>query len=231
MPQPLSQVPGVTTFGFGTDTISAFPDLANLVLKTISAYSVADARLAEILAVLLKSEARAVVAMYTQITSSDVKKGMLKAAAAAILEPVPLSILNAVLDALDAPRNRRNDFAHHLWGWSEQLPETLLLIHPKAFTRARAAMIETKATQKPYTDANMMDRKLIVVYRRADLIESAEAAAHAAHITNSLYHLLGSELYEQLPTHFPQLQKLLDQRALQGLSSGSARAGSPPPQK
>lgn len=89
-----------------------------------------------------KSERRAAAAMYQAVTGGEGRRSALTAVGEAKLTGERLAMFKAAEKLWKPVRNRRNDFAHHLWGATDDLPKDLLLMDPKDNTDDRISLFE-----------------------------------------------------------------------------------------
>lgn len=77
---------------------------------------------------------RAAIA-YLAIETQSAKTQAIRAVAQATLEAKHFNLLVAVLAVAKTAQKSRDKLAHHIWGYSPELPDALLLIDPKSLAR------------------------------------------------------------------------------------------------
>jgi hypothetical protein len=117
--------------------------------------------------------------MYLSLTSGAARRSALNAAAQAVLTGVDLHLFNEITKASRATEKERNDFAHGLWGYSDDLPDSLLLVHStdrlKDTLRMHALFAQIINGIIPELVGDIrLDPSLIRVYREADLRRSVQ---------------------------------------------------------
>ncbi|MCH8001642.1 MAG: hypothetical protein IIA34_08305 [Proteobacteria bacterium] len=127
----------------------------------------------EILALCLKGQTRVGVSMYHATTSAEAKHAMIKSAVEVSRSKRDNILFNKILKAIKPIRDRRNDFAHHLWGTSSSISDGLLLIDPRDELAYSIAWHHTARTGR-WPKALMStfggyDLSKIYVYRKNDL--------------------------------------------------------------
>ena len=137
MPQPLSQVAPGAAYAIGLAGVD--PTLAAKVLSTISSWSESDLFLGTLLAAFMRSDYRAVSAMYSSVNSAPARHAMLLEAAGEVA-PENKVLIQACFRASSSSLRTRHKFAHHLWGSVLGLPSSLLLVDPVAYYKYDAAM-------------------------------------------------------------------------------------------
>lgn len=144
MPQPFSRVAKYSRFRFSGDALLLRPQLAPYVATVINTWSHCDTSLTEILSNFLSADFEVVNQMYQAVVSTNARKEMLLAAAKHALgeESDDYLLLTAVFRVTRASRKRRNEFAHHLWGCSDKIPDGLLLLNPSCASEMLAAHAE-----------------------------------------------------------------------------------------
>ena len=127
MPQPLSRVKNLTKGRRGGPfAILDRPSLAPYVVGVISAWSHTE--------VAPRSHPRphppcrssVGLQMYLSLIGGAQRRAVLRAAAEGGLDTEHLALFNVMMKAIKPIGERRNDFAHGLWGISDELPDALL---------------------------------------------------------------------------------------------------------
>jgi hypothetical protein len=162
-------------------------------MAVIGLWSRIDCWLAELLSSFLRTPDLGVaLAMYQALSGAEGKRAALAAAAAEALSESPddLGLFRAVLKAIRPSSDRRNDYAHHLWGISDDLPDAFLLADPKAWVRHNTIRVTQKrASRDPSLWAKLatsdplpapLHWRHIKVYERPALANDL-ALANAAH--------------------------------------------------
>ena len=112
-------------------------------MAVIARWSDIDKTLAELLLLMLKSpDLKVGMAMFQALNSGEAKRAALLAAAAEALRGNvdDHNLFLAVLRTIKGSRDRRNEFAHQLWGVARELPDALLLVDPKDWVKHTTAL-------------------------------------------------------------------------------------------
>jgi hypothetical protein len=133
-PQPLSRVSPNPDIRIGPNAFKQAPEAAARVMEVITVWSLIETRVAAIISTMLKTDYEAASAMYRSLTGGQAKRAALDAIAAHTLPGPSYCLLQAVLKVTKQSRDKRNDFAHHIWGYDKNLPGALLLMHPDALS-------------------------------------------------------------------------------------------------
>lgn len=189
-PQPLSKVKPGARVSFHPLALTLRPAHATQIAKVFACWSDSDALLANSTAQFLKADYEIVSAMLQALSSAEARRDVILAAAKESLSPEDYLLFRAVLNVTRASRNRRNEFAHHLWGVSDDLLDAVLLADPKIIlqplTDMRARIRDNPLEDKPYVEAP--DASQIYVYRERDLGEEVDHASRAhLHILNLIF--------------------------------------------
>lgn len=187
-PQPLSRVKGDAEIIFGAATmVEKRIPLAASVMSVIGAWSSNDLILARLTSTFLKADFEIVAAMMQALTGGEGRRSAIGAAAEAALDADNYKLFQAVQKANRPSRNRRNDFCHHVWAISDQLPDAVLLIDPKHMTMLSAQRYATIAEvyKNPSRASDLealpeVDPKNVFVYRVTDLGQEEDAALKAS---------------------------------------------------
>lgn len=250
MPQPLSKVKPDAGIWFDADGLRKHPQLAAYAMEVIARWSHIDKMLAELLADMMRSADIAVaMAMYQAIFGGESKRAALLEAAAEHFGPKSSDyhLVRAVLECNQAFRNRRNDFAHHMWGTSKDIPDALLLVDPKVWVKHDTTLKAHRRAKKDSDPVRQalnvdkppplawLDRGLVQVFRKPDLTEAVDQSITAARRVLMLLisvDLEGDRLVAGAMRH-ELLSDLHVSRVFQRLTSESAPAAprQPPPRK
>ncbi|MHB1233898.1 MAG: hypothetical protein ACYCZQ_15135 [Burkholderiales bacterium] len=200
MANPLSRVKPKAALSVVPPTaMSERPTLAVKVAEVISIWSAIESEILSIATDILDTDYVAVAAMLGALTSSEAKTAALVAAATEVLNRTDLALFNKVREATKASRNRRNEFAHHIWMYSDDLPDALLLIDPKYLSsfsakrkRGIADLEQAMAQKRVMADGLKLfpipeiDKSKIFVYRDKDLDTEVHYAQRAFKLHNQL---------------------------------------------
>src|SRR5271156_4524441 len=78
----------------------------------------------------LRADFAVVRAMLQALIGAGGKRAAMDAAAKSALSEEDCLYYDALMRAIKTSRNKRNDFVHHLWGISPDIPDALLLLDP-----------------------------------------------------------------------------------------------------
>ena len=133
------------------------PTLAAKAMRLINMWSHADALFASIVVErFATNDFRLVTAMLNTLTGTDARRAAMLAAAEESLgsDSDRFKYFAAVDLAVRKYRNRRNLYAHGLWGYSDQLPDALLLIDSRHVHAALARIAHNKEILFRWEDLN-----------------------------------------------------------------------------
>jgi hypothetical protein len=127
--QPLSKVKPDAAAEWGeSTTMMRRPDLAIKVARCIAQWAEVEIHLGALLGLLLHTNEKAAVAMYSALENRTAQLRMLSAAAEATLPTHHNAVIAALLSAIVRPAMKERDrLAHWSWGHSDDLPDALLL--------------------------------------------------------------------------------------------------------
>lgn len=199
MPQPLSRVKSNVSIFLGIEDNTATDIMWRSVVRVTNAWSRIDGLLAEMLSGFLRADFASVAAMYSAIVSVEARRAALLAAAK-IANPQALDLISATLNSIKSSYKRRNEFSHHIWGYSPDLPDSILLIDPAVLIEQSAAVHQFvadgkfvptfvkvgKATKMEPPPLPPYDLSRVFVYREAELKHQAKFAAQCVFMVNSL---------------------------------------------
>lgn len=198
MVQPLSRVSPSAKFSLGrVATISNRPDLALKVMEVISIWSSVDSEILSLATELLKADYVAVASMLNAIVSAEARAAAIANAAQAVMSDEDFAMFLKIRDTTKASRKKRNEFAHHIWISSDDLPDALLLVDPKNIASVNAKKKHSdhellnilmyspsKVTVEDLTKGLSIDRALVGVYRMGDLEFEVDAAKRSFRLHN-----------------------------------------------
>lgn len=148
MPHKLSNVKADARVSFHQDAPSKNPEMAARILRVMSSFGRLDGEIGLVFARLLRTEAHLGIAIYNQLVSTHAQDAALKAVAPMVLEDDELDFLMGLIELGRGHKEIRNDMAHGIWGYSEDLPKALLLINPRDTNRLRGSMATVWERQK-----------------------------------------------------------------------------------
>ncbi len=201
--QPLSRVKSDAKFTAGAEIFNKHPDLMALAMQTIAAGAGIDYVLAYALTQFLHADPKTGMAMYVGLTGGEFCRSALMAAAKTQLPPDDFDLFDITLGWASPARQIRNDFAHHLWGYSGDIPDAALLIDQQCMIEfdisVRLVNLE-KAKSSTVSLPLSYDMSLIRVYRKRDIQECltivTQASAHLVQMAVSLQLSDGKSLDE-----------------------------------
>lgn len=222
MPQPLSKVRPKCDIDISPGAINRRPQFAFDVLRVIAFWAHIDGNLATLLSRMLNSDIAAGTAMYEALNGGDARRAVLLAAAQHSLPDWANLLLQATLSAIKTSRNQRNDFAHHIWASTEEMPDAILLMHPSVVTRYNISFRQVHKVDganviKPET----IDYTKVMVYRAKDFSRAVQEAAEADLMLIFLYDAisdlpdLGYGAGRRLLLGKPQIQRAIAKLTLE----------------
>jgi hypothetical protein len=182
-------------------------------MRVIAIWAEIESDTAVILSRMLNADLATGIAMYQALTSAEAKRAAFMAAAKAALKDWQLLLLQAVVNASRGSRNTRNDFAHHIWATTKDLPEALLLIPPAVLLDRHVKFRNGPPDPRNDGFPDQYDFSQIAVYRKPDLDRAVEDALDASVHHAYLYMITGPRVIEQarkLLLREPRIQQALE---------------------
>lgn len=235
MPNPLSRISATAQIFDGLGDDDALLPHWRHIMTVISAWSKIDAQLSGMLAGFLKADFQVAAAMYEAIASEKARHAALISAAKVAI-PDDCELFQAVIASMKASKRKRNDFAHHIWGHSPDLPTRALLIDPTAVIENKFAWRQAasdgsllpKTTQVgngvmriDLGPVPVIDRNRILVYSESQLQVEANNARQCDGITKLLSRAISSQ-YPDKEARQILVREPLIQRELQNLRKRNA---------
>jgi hypothetical protein len=127
MPQPLSKINHTTPVLFHPKALTERPQLAVLVARAIAGWSEIEGQMGTLLVKMLDSSAKPALAMFSALASAPAQIAVVKAAAETVLDGEANEMVDAVLLLANRAATARHHLAHRVWGYSEAMPDALIL--------------------------------------------------------------------------------------------------------
>jgi hypothetical protein len=178
-PQPLSRVKASAVVSWGQGALKSYPHLCSIVMEAISFGAQVEFNWSAIIVDLLRAEAKTGMAMYQALSGAEARRTALSAAAKIALSPDDFILFQSVEKALRSARRARNNFVHHIWGTSDQVPDALLLIDP-------ACLLDFEVRKSSDGEAREIDNSLIAVWKQRDLESAREAIRDGLSVVGGL---------------------------------------------
>jgi len=107
------------------------PKVAVTIAEYIAEWANIETMMGIFVALLLDTDAKAMLAMYSALNNRTAQLRMIEAAAESKLTPDHNDIMGALMHSFVRPAMKQRDkLAHWCWGYSTELPEALLLMEP-----------------------------------------------------------------------------------------------------
>jgi hypothetical protein len=190
MPQPLSKVHPTAKSLVTPDAIASRPKLSPLLAEIIARWADIEANLRTILSYVLRAEAAPIAAMLHLINSAHTQMEMILAAGRAKLIDPELETFEAVMKIAGAALKKRNPLVHHLWAYSNELSDALLLVTPEAYSDVFVRLQKARESQPTESIALEADRDRTMVYRESDFRQFIEELKTVARCTTFLINYL-----------------------------------------
>ena len=182
-PQPLSRVNPKAEYRstLGIAYADLYPDLYHIAQRVIAIASFGEQMWGHIFGNLLHAAPLPSHAIYQRLDSASAKKAILMAAAEAQLSDMDYRWLQALQRAIAPAYKVRHQIAHHLWGDSPQIPDSLLLADPIIMLEPvkwghQSVILASQG--KPFNEvankAMELDRSKIVVWSKDALLTAVE---------------------------------------------------------
>jgi hypothetical protein len=172
-PVALSKVDQSSPVLFHPKALTERPKLAPLVARAIAGWSEIEGQMGTLIVNMLGANAAPTLAMFSALNSASTQIEALKAAATSVLDPDRKQVFDAAFSLAKTSSRARNHLAHRIWGYSEALPDALLLIESEH--RSKHLMKTRTEFQlfKQGLPSGSIDwpRDKILVYTDSDLIQ------------------------------------------------------------
>ena len=217
MPQPLSRVKPEADINIGPQSLHVFPQFLPRIMGVIAQWAHTDGDFANVFAMTLKADIEVGVAVYQAFNGLEARRTALFAAAKKALPEWQQIALDAVWRATKGSRDQRDRFAHHVWGYSVDLPDALLLMNSSVVVdrnisyRTRLEIKDGRHLVSPKD----FDRSQVFVYREKDFDRAYMDALEANRLVTYLYWLVSN--LPMLRDNKPLLNEPLFRRTVEPL--------------
>lgn len=152
MPQKLFNVvkQGPYQHMFGPDWVLQSPQLSALIFNAISIWSYLEAvSIPRLLSIISGASSLTALSIYEALNSDATKQAVLQAVAKTHVTDKKYDLLRAILHNIKEQAQTRHKLVHWIWGYSQDLPDHLLLISPKQFAAGKPDSIQGLAFSGP----------------------------------------------------------------------------------
>lgn len=131
-------------------------------MECIASWSNVEASMMQIFVELAGGSAAAATAIYLAFENASAKTTVIETLARRNLPTDERSILTAMLKIAKSQQSERDKLAHWLWGYSEELPDALILVDPRELAKHREtqeALISLRSKYYVYTESDFSKQK------------------------------------------------------------------------
>jgi hypothetical protein len=140
---PLSRVrPNATPILGSSRALEGRPEAATLVAACIGVSADIEYNIGLTLALLLGTDAKAALAMYTDVENRTAQFRMVESAARHRLPQHQLEVFTVIVRLVRSAIKDRDRLAHWRWGYSIELPHDLLLVEPTAKLKTHTEILD-----------------------------------------------------------------------------------------
>ena len=169
--QPLSRVKRIQQSRWGDhQAMIVRPLLATKVAQCVAEWAEIENHLGLLLALLLHANEKAALSMFSSVENRAAQLRMLHAAAESSLTPHHFDVLESLITACVRPvMKERDKLAHWCWGYSDELPDALLLTEPSNKLRGMLQVSHIQANTGSSNSTIAFESEKILVIRSGDL--------------------------------------------------------------
>lgn len=200
MPQPLSRVKPKADIDISVNALDLMPQFVPQIMRVIAQWAHIDGDWATTFSLLLKSDISVGAAVYQAFNGLEARRVALFAAAEMAVPEWQQIAMRAVWNSTKASRDQRDKFAHHVWGYSRDLPNALLLMRSNVVVDKNVShrqRVEELPSGGGVIAPQDYDRSQIFVYRKVDFDRAVKEAECSARLVTLLYFAVGHHRNEQ----------------------------------
>ncbi len=221
-PQPLNRVTRLKDgINISDNAVDERPTLSGMVMRVIATWSAIELEFFFLTASFLKTDYDIVTRMLLEITSGDGRRAAMRAAAEHSLSGDASAF--AIFEKLDAAarscRERRNAFAHGKWGYSDELPDALLLWDASDFAeytmgvnayhyRREVLLNAGKKADADKLTLPPIDHSKVMVYRESDLKTDVDRFEDLHRLVRNFHWMFHGDRMLRLSLHLDLLKAL-----------------------
>lgn len=170
MPNPIDRVrPGADVFFAPGDLVRHRPQMALMVIDTLTRWAYAESAIGSCLTAILKSEAKPVISEFIQRANTTGQRKILLTHAKERLQAEDLETLGVLLSLFEDDFSERNKLAHGLSGYSPEIQDGMALMNPREMWHYEAAVYEymtglDRPASEPMGTAPDFDRSRVFIY-------------------------------------------------------------------
>jgi hypothetical protein len=195
VPNPLTRVRPDCAYEYGPNSLGKRPELAVQIMSVIGNISSAENARGLILAELLGVEEHFALLMYLEVKNASAKSAAFDAIAKTVLSEEDSNLLKLIDRKSKSIFTRRNDFAHGLWGVSEELPDAILWIPADHYLDH----VLESGSGKKHVMAMLHDRNRVMVYTATELSEDVARSERANFLYRSFHSMLFGRRFKDDP--------------------------------
>lgn len=172
------------------------PELAALAMQLIEIWSFANATILSIATKLLDSQPDVVMALLLGVTNHNARREAIAKAAEKRLSRNDFLLFKLAIERTGPSENKRHAFAHHIWGYSPEKPESLLLIDTENFVTRLADVeaLEKTAPEQVSAFAGDVSKLRPYEWKKRDFEEAIQDAMQARIVIDQLYRFVAAVL-------------------------------------
>jgi len=195
MPHPLSKVRANATVNVTPSALDRAPQFALPIMHVVARWAHIDGDLATIFSHMLKVDIAVGAAVYQAFHGTEARRVALFAAAQKALPEWQVIALQATWNATKHSREIRHKFAHHAWGYCEELPDALLLM-PTSVVVDRNISLRQRVEELPDGRGVIapadIDKEKVQVWRAPDFAKAQMDASQASFLIALLHMAIGA---------------------------------------
>jgi hypothetical protein len=155
---------------FPANAPSERTELASLIGECIALWSLTEAHMAILLGAIMQAETAVASAVFLSIRNSRAQKDALTEAAQVALTGRELEMFSAIAFVYQSLDKQRGDLAHGIFGVTEELPDALLWISAKDYTRYFIDLSKELTVSFSPSQSDNALKSLVFIFRKNDLI-------------------------------------------------------------
>lgn len=212
--------------GFGGDIFRGRPEFAERVAEAIASWAQVEAGLGAVLASLLDVSQGPAITLFREMNDFRARIRTIQRLAREKLTENENEIMNAAFTVVKGIGQKRHDFAHNIWGFTDLLPDAILLADPIVVSKPTFTMkslMERLKKEEEVKYIPILDYHLIYVYKIKDLEDICQSMQLANFIVARIYMLTESDEKiknsgRDLLNSEPHIQSALDTLRTRGAS-------------
>jgi hypothetical protein len=200
------------------------PEHAKIVGQCLTVWPEVEVNMALLLAILMKANSDAAVAVYLSLRTGRARQDAMNAAAEATLGPEDLGLFGAIMLVYRAAEGQRNDIAHGNWGICDKIEDGVIWVESKHYSHWLIS--ELRRDEMDVSEYGELARHLFV-YKKNDFSDTLSIISDVRRIlADFMWYLRRDQMHDGVPSDVLFLQLCIQPRIAQAIAQMQTKKNS-----